>query len=91
MFGVVVLTFQHLLGQLILSQERADELEARSKQLRAHQAALQVGVLGALMHTLDLRDKMTARHCASVARYAREIAIAAGFSKRTRSWSTSRA
>ena len=32
------------------------------------------------MHTLDLRDRMTARHCAAVARYAREIAIAAGFS-----------
>jgi putative nucleotidyltransferase with HDIG domain len=32
------------------------------------------------MHTLDLRDRMTARHSAAVARYAREIAIAAGFS-----------
>ena len=33
------------------------------------------------MHTLDLRDRMTARHCAAVARYAREIALAAGFSE----------
>ena len=30
------------------------------------------------LHTLDLRDRMTARHCAAVARYAREIARAAG-------------
>jgi putative nucleotidyltransferase with HDIG domain len=77
LFGVVVLTFQHLLGQLILSQERADELEVRSKQL----VSFQVGVLGALMKTLDMRDKMTARHCASVARYARAIAKEAGMSK----------
>ena len=49
----------------------------RTKQL----ATLQVGVLSALLRTLDLRDRMTARHCAAVARYAREIAIAAGFSK----------
>ena len=26
------------------------------------------------MHTLDLRDRMTARHCAAVARYSKEIA-----------------
>ncbi|HEX7060232.1 MAG TPA: HD domain-containing phosphohydrolase, partial [Solirubrobacterales bacterium] len=38
-------------------------------------------VLSALLRTLDLRDRMTARHSAAVARYAREIAIAAGFSK----------
>ena len=38
-------------------------------------------MLTALLRTLDLRDRMTARHCAAVARYAREIAIAAGFSE----------
>ena len=38
-------------------------------------------MLSALLRTLDLRDRMTARHSAAVARYAREIAIAAGFSK----------
>ena len=54
-----------------------EQLTARTKQL----ASLQVGVLCALLRTLDLRDRMTARHCAAVARYAREIAIAAGFSK----------
>jgi putative nucleotidyltransferase with HDIG domain len=77
LFGLVDLVFQHLLTQLLLSQQRAEELEVRGKQL----VSFQVGVLGALMKTLDMRDKMTARHCASVARYARAIAKEAGMSK----------
>jgi putative nucleotidyltransferase with HDIG domain len=74
--AVVLFTFQHLLGQLLVSEERAEELERRTRQL----ASLQVGLLSALLHTLDLRDRMTARHSAAVARYAKEIAQAAGFS-----------
>jgi putative nucleotidyltransferase with HDIG domain len=84
LFGVVLFTFQHLLGQLLLSEQRAEELERSGEQLRTRTkqlASLQVGVLSAIMHTLDLRDRMTARHCAAVARYAREIALAAGFSE----------
>jgi putative nucleotidyltransferase with HDIG domain len=84
LFGVVLFTFQRLLGQLLLSEQRAEELERRGKQLTARTkqlATLQVGVLSALLRTLDLRDRMTARHSAAVARYAREIAIAAGYSK----------
>ena len=80
----MLFTFQYLLGQLLLSEQRAEELERSGEQLRARTkqlASLQVGVLSAIMHTLDLRDRMTARHCAAVARYAREIAIAAGFSE----------
>ena len=83
LFGLVLFTFQYLLGQLLLSEQRAEELARSGEQLRARTkqlASLQVGVLSAIMHTLDLRDRMTARHCAAVARYAREIAIAAGFS-----------
>jgi putative nucleotidyltransferase with HDIG domain len=34
-----------------------------------------------MLRTLDLRDRMTARHSAAVARYAREIASAAGMSE----------
>jgi putative nucleotidyltransferase with HDIG domain len=74
--GVVVL-YQYLLRELLLSKERAEQLGARTKQL----ASLQVGVLTAMLQTLSLRDKMTARHCAAVARYAREIAKEAGFSE----------
>ena len=84
LFGIVLFTFQYLLGQLLISEQRAEELERRGKQLstRTRQlATLQVGMLSALLRTLDLRDRMTARHSAAVARYAREIAIAAGFSK----------
>jgi putative nucleotidyltransferase with HDIG domain len=76
LFAIVLLTFQYLLGQLLVSEERAQELERRTRQL----ASLQVGLLSALLHTLDLRDRMTARHSAAVARYAKEIARAAGLS-----------
>jgi putative nucleotidyltransferase with HDIG domain len=78
LFGVVLVTFQYLLGQLLLSQQRAEELELRSKQL----ASFQVGMLSAMLRTLDLRDQMTARHSAAVARYSRAIAQRAGFSRR---------
>jgi putative nucleotidyltransferase with HDIG domain len=78
LFGIVLVTFQYLLGALIKSQERARELEVRTNQL----ASFQVGMLSALLRTLDLRDQMTARHSAAVARYSRAIAQRAGFSKR---------
>jgi putative nucleotidyltransferase with HDIG domain len=78
MFGIVLVTFQYLLGALIKSQERAGELEIRTKQL----ASFQVGMLSALLRTLDLRDQMTARHSAAVARYSRAIAQRAGLSRR---------
>jgi len=78
LFGIVLITFQYLLGALLLSQERASELEVRTNQL----ASFQVGMLSALLRTLDLRDQMTARHSAAVARYSRAIAQRAGFSKR---------
>jgi len=77
MFGIVLVTFQYLLGALLQSLERARELELRGKQL----ASFQVGMLSALLRTLDLRDQMTARHSAAVARYSRAIAHAAGLSR----------
>ncbi len=77
LFGVVLVTFQYLLGALLVSQQRAEELEKRSNQL----ASFQVGVLSAMLRTLDLRDQMTARHSAAVARYSRAIAQKAGFSR----------
>ncbi len=78
LFGIVLVIFQYLLGALLKSQERAQELEVRTKQL----ASFQVGMLSALLRTLDLRDQMTARHSAAVARYSRAIAQRAGFSRR---------
>ncbi|HEY7256662.1 MAG TPA: HD-GYP domain-containing protein [Solirubrobacterales bacterium] len=78
LFGIVLVIFQYLLGALLKSEERAQELEVRTKQL----ASFQVGMLSALLRTLDLRDQMTARHSAAVARYSRAIAQRAGFSRR---------
>jgi putative nucleotidyltransferase with HDIG domain len=74
---VSLIAFQYLMRALLISQERAEQLEARSTEL----ASLQVGVLAALVQTLSLRDKMTARHSAAVARYARAIARATGCSQ----------
>jgi len=74
---VALVAFQYLTRALLISQERAEQLEARSTEL----ASLQVGVLAALVQTLSLRDKMTARHSAAVARYARAIARAIGCSE----------
>ena len=76
LLGVIILIFQYLVGALLVSQERADELELRARQL----AGFQVALLSALLRTLDLRDRMTARHSAAVARYSREIAAEAGLS-----------
>ena len=67
---LVLLTFQYLLGELLLSRERAERL-----------AGLQLGVLISMIETLALRDRMTARHSAAVARYARAMADALGMSK----------
>ena len=60
---VVLFVFQYLLRELLRSQDRAERL-----------AALQIGVLTSMIETLALRDRMTARHSAAVARYARAIA-----------------
>lgn len=76
--AVVILIFQYLLRELLTSQRRAEQLEERTKQL----AGLQVGVLAAMLQTLGLRDSMTARHSAAVARYTRELAQAADRSPR---------
>jgi putative nucleotidyltransferase with HDIG domain len=62
---VVLVVFQYLLRELLTSQERAERL-----------AALQLGVLTSMIETLALRDRMTARHSAAVARFAREIGLA---------------
>src|SRR4051794_1755130 len=66
-FALLLGAFQYILRELLRSQQRSDQL-----------ASFQVGMLSTLVHTLDLRDRMTARHSAAVARYAREMARASG-------------
>jgi putative nucleotidyltransferase with HDIG domain len=78
LLAVVGLVFQYLLRTALHSMERKDQLEGRTREL----AALQVGLLGTVLQTLSLRDKMTARHSAAVARYSREIARELGLSER---------
>jgi putative nucleotidyltransferase with HDIG domain len=67
---IVLLVFQMLAREMLLSKQREKDLESRTTQL----ASLQVGVLATLVQTLSLRDKMTARHSAAVARYSKAIA-----------------
>jgi putative nucleotidyltransferase with HDIG domain len=74
---LVILIFQYLAMALLRSEDRADQLQARS----LHLASLQLGVLVTLVETLALRDRMTARHAAAVARYARALAKDAGCSE----------
>jgi putative nucleotidyltransferase with HDIG domain len=71
---VVIVIFQYLAIALLRSEDRAEQLEARSM----HLASLQLGVLVTLVETLALRDRAAARHAASVARYARALAAEVG-------------
>ncbi|MHB1537577.1 MAG: HD-GYP domain-containing protein [Solirubrobacteraceae bacterium] len=65
-----ILLVQYLAGALIRSEERAEQLRARSLNL----ASLQLGVLVTLVETLALRDRPAAKHAAAVARYAHALA-----------------
>jgi len=73
----LLLIFQHLTVALLRSEDRAEQLEARSRQL----VGLQLGVLRTLVRALGMRDKTTGRHAAAVARYARALAIDIGCSE----------
>ncbi|MGA2320036.1 MAG: HD domain-containing phosphohydrolase [Solirubrobacteraceae bacterium] len=76
LFGaiLVLLIFHNLTTALLRSEDRADQLEARS----IHLANLQFGVLTMLMDALALRDRTTSRHATAVARYAKALAIELG-------------
>jgi putative nucleotidyltransferase with HDIG domain len=76
--AVVLFVFQYFLRTGVQAFERGEELAERTHQL----AALQVGLLSTVLQTLSMRDAMTARHSAAVARYAREVARMLGVSER---------
>jgi HD-GYP domain-containing protein (c-di-GMP phosphodiesterase class II) len=71
---VLLLIFQHLTVALVRSEERAERLQARSRQL----VGLQLGVLRTLVRALTMRDETTGRHAAAVASYATALAHALG-------------
>ncbi len=78
LLAVVLFVFQYLIRTYVNAHERGEELAKRSREL----ASLQVGLLSTVMQTLSMRDAMTARHSAAVARYAREIAKMLGADER---------
>ncbi|MGI8779728.1 MAG: HD-GYP domain-containing protein, partial [Solirubrobacteraceae bacterium] len=78
LIALIGLVFQYLLKTTLSSISRKEQLEGRTREL----ASLQVGLLGTVLQTLSLRDKMTARHSAAVARYSREIARELGLPER---------
>ncbi|HEU4977158.1 MAG TPA: HD domain-containing phosphohydrolase [Baekduia sp.] len=68
---VALLAFTYMTRLVMAARERTREY-----------ANLSWGVLSGLIRTLDARDRRAARHCAAVARFARDIAHAAGMSDR---------
>ena len=74
----MLFVFQYLLKAGVQAYERGEQLSQRTKEL----ASLQVGLINTVMQTLSMRDAMTARHSAAVARYARELARLLGLSER---------
>ena len=79
--AVVLFVFQYLLKAGIHAYDRGEQLEQRTREL----ASLQFGLINTVMQTLSMRDAMTARHSAAVARYSREVARLLGLSERSRS------
>ena len=78
LIAIVLFIFQYLVRAGVQAFERGEELGKRTRQL----ASLQVGLLSTVVQTLSMRDAMTARHSAAVARYAREVARLLGVSER---------
>jgi putative nucleotidyltransferase with HDIG domain len=76
--AVVLFVFLYILRTSVQAQDRGDDLARRTKEL----ASLQVGLLSTVLQTLSMRDAMTARHSAAVARYSREVASMLGASER---------
>ena len=76
--AVVLVVFQYLVWARVQAYERGEELGKRTREL----ASLQVGLLSTVLQTLSMRDAMTARHSAAVARYSREVAQLMGLSER---------
>jgi HD-GYP domain-containing protein (c-di-GMP phosphodiesterase class II) len=73
----VLLIFRQLTVALMRSEDRAEQIEARSRQL----VGLQLGVLRTLVRALRTRDETSGRHAAAVARYAKALATELGCSE----------
>ena len=78
MLAVILMAYRYLLGSVVDAQRQRDELRAQVHELEA----LHHGVIRVMVETLGMRDRMTARHSAAVARFAKATAAAAGLSAR---------
>jgi putative nucleotidyltransferase with HDIG domain len=74
MLAVLLITYRYLLSSVIEAQRQRDELRTQVAELEA----LHHGVIRVMVETLGMRDRMTARHSAAVARFAKATAAAAG-------------
>jgi len=78
MLAVMLVTSRYLLQAVVDAQRQRDELRAQMEELEA----LHHGVVRVMVETLGMRDRMTARHSAAVARFAKATAAAAGLPAR---------
>ena len=76
--AVVLFVFQYLLKAGVEAYDRGEQLEQRTRSSPRCRSASSTRC----MQTLSMRDAMTARHSAAVARYAREVARLLGLSER---------
>jgi len=82
--GALAVTFSRLLRDLLEAERLRDEAQDRNEELAATNERLRrahFGAMRSLVRSIHLHDRMTARHSAAVARYARGIARAAGCSE----------
>ena len=78
MLAFMLVSYYSLLRSVVAAQSQRDELRAQVEELEA----LHHGVIRVMVETLGMRDRMTARHSAAVARFAKAIAAAAGLPPR---------
>jgi putative nucleotidyltransferase with HDIG domain len=78
MLAVILVSYRYLLRSVIDAQRQRDELRSQVEELEA----LHHGVIRVMVETLGMRDRMTARHSAAVARFAKATAAADGLPPR---------
>ncbi len=78
MLALLLLSQRFLLKAVVNVERQRDELRAQMDEM----LALHDGVIRVMVETLSMRDQMTARHSAAVARFARATAQAMGLPER---------
>jgi putative nucleotidyltransferase with HDIG domain len=78
MLAVMLVTSRYLLQAVVDAERQRDELRVQMEELEA----LHHGVVRVMVETLGMRDQMTARHSAAVARFAKATAAAVGLPPR---------